>query len=77
MGFWDLVGSAAKSAVNSLQESAEEIRELKAEMSLKSDRELADIVINQQNRGKLRASTAFGELKNRGYADLAEMKRIL
>ncbi|HHF3818488.1 TPA: hypothetical protein ACPO9U_001027 [Haemophilus influenzae] len=40
MGFWDAVGSVAKSAENSIQESANEIRELKEEMSRKSDREL-------------------------------------
>jgi len=39
MGFWDVVSSVATSAANSIQESANEIRELKEEMSRKSDRD--------------------------------------
>ena len=74
MGFWDVVSSVATSAANSIQESANEIRELKEEMSRKSDRELADIAINKDGKAR---TVAYAELKNRGYMDISEIKRIL
>ena len=74
MGFWDVVSSVATSAANSIQESANEIRELKEEMSKKSDRELANIAINKDGKAK---TAAYSELKNRGYTDISEIKRIL
>ena len=54
--------------------TANEIRELKEEMSRKSDRELANIAINKDGKAK---TAAYSELKNRGYTDISEIKRIL
>lgn len=73
MGFWDKAFQIAKdagiNAANSLNENANEIRQLKDKYKSLSDEELIRIVNSSGFVGKSskEKGVAFGTLKSRGY----------
>ena len=77
MGFWDTVGKAAKAVADGSKEFKERRAQYDEEMSSKSDRELARIVVNEHSRSPLKATSARVELRNRGYSDIEDVKRLV
>lgn len=80
MGFWDKAGSLAKAAgKKALEEgkaASERMHTYKAEMPMKSDRELAYIAVHERS-SPLKAGAASQELKSRGYVSAQETKALL
>lgn len=67
MGFWDVVGKVAGAAVNEVKEAGQRSQVYKAEMTGKSDSELAYIIKREGSSSPLKSGAALQELKSRGY----------
>lgn len=79
MSFWKKAGELAKKAGTAILEEAkatsERANEYSLEMRSKSDSELARIVNIEMKRSPLKASSAYKELKARGY-DTEQIKKM-
>lgn len=67
MGFWDVVGKVAGAAVNEVKEAGQRSQVYKAEMTGKSDSELAYFIKREGSSSPLKSGAALQELKSRGY----------
>ncbi|WP_273840525.1 hypothetical protein [Providencia rettgeri] len=81
MSFWDkakAVGKAVgKEAWEQTKAASERSRNYSEEMPMKTDRELARIVVNERSHSPMKAGAALKELKNRGYTNTQEVKDLL
>lgn len=77
MGFGDFIGSVIGRAVNVVKDAEKRTQVYNAEMTSKSNSELARIIKSEGSASPLRSGAALQELKSRGFSqeDIKELVR--